>query len=89
MQANASRLTGDDIARSSVVVFGDFNEFEWADFEAPYKADAQRRMASDDNRHNSHSSGGTCIETRAWVVGLMALPFNHTCCGPAWAGTDC
>lgn len=43
--ANASRLTGDDIARSSVVMVGDFNEFEWADFEAPYKADAQRRMA--------------------------------------------
>ena len=26
-------------------MFGDWNEFEWADFPQPYKADAQHRMA--------------------------------------------
>merc|ERR1719272_20682 len=42
---NASDATGADIATASTVMFGDWNEFEWADFEPPYKADAVARMA--------------------------------------------
>ena len=43
--ASATAATGADIAQESVIMFGDWNEFEWADFPQPYKADAQHRMA--------------------------------------------
>ena len=43
--AKAAAATGADIAKGSVIMFGDWNEFEWADFPEPYKTDAQHRMA--------------------------------------------
>jgi hypothetical protein len=40
----ASVATGANIgAHDSVIMFGDWNEFEWADFQEPYKTDAQAR----------------------------------------------
>jgi hypothetical protein len=33
---NASAATGSDIAKGSVLMFGDFNEFEWASTAAPF-----------------------------------------------------
>jgi hypothetical protein len=41
----ASTSTGADLTKSSVIMFGDWNEFEWADFPQPYKNDAVTRMA--------------------------------------------
>jgi endonuclease/exonuclease/phosphatase (EEP) superfamily protein YafD len=33
---NASAATGSDIAKGSVLMFGDFNEFEWASATSPF-----------------------------------------------------
>ena len=48
--SDASAATGADIAAGSVIMFGDWNEFEWADFTDPggfpnCRKDAQARMA--------------------------------------------
>eukprot|EP00040_Diaphanoeca_grandis_P018518 m.97374 g.97374 ORF g.97374 m.97374 type:complete len:342 (-) comp26974_c1_seq2:47-1072(-) len=42
--ANASEATGKNISQSRVLIFGDFNEYQWEDFELPYRPDAVRRM---------------------------------------------